>query len=179
MQKILVLGLGNDIMSDDAVGLCVVRQLRQRLGNDARFELRESTEMGLALLDYVSGFDEVVLVDAVQTGTSKPGTVQELEVSDLRPAHLISPHLIGVSEMLALGRAVGLPMPRRVKIYGIEVEDPLSVGTALTPNLQRAFPEIVERVLAGVLGLAAGQGSGTQAASARAAAEIGEADCHG
>lgn len=141
-------------MRDDAVGLHVVRQVRQRLPEGLCVEVRESTEMGLALLDYVTGFDELVIVDAVQTGTAQPGTVHVFDPADFKPARLVSPHLVGVSEMLALGQAIGLAMPQRVTIYGIEVADLFTVDTRLTADLQRALPAIVERVTAGVLDLA-------------------------
>lgn len=154
-KKILVLGLGNDIMRDDAVGLHVVRQVRQRLPDNSCIDVRESTEMGLALLDHVTGFDELVIVDAVQTGTAQPGTVHVFDPTDLKPARLVSPHLAGVSEMLAFGNALGLQMPRRVTIYGIEVEDPFTVDTELTRRLQCALPGIVARVTSALLDLEA------------------------
>ncbi|MDW7979372.1 MAG: hydrogenase maturation protease [Verrucomicrobiales bacterium] len=159
-RKVLVLGLGNDIMRDDAVGLHVTRELRQRLPKSPGIEVRESLEMGLALLDHVAGFDELVIIDAVQTGRAQPGTVHVLDGAALGPARFVSPHLLGVGEMLALGRAIGLAMPQRVIIYGIEVDDPFTVDTQLTPQLQSALPRIVEQVMAGVLGLIAAHGHG-------------------
>lgn len=140
-------------MRDDAIGLHVARHVRDRLPKETCIEVRESTEMGLALLDHVAGFDELVIVDAVQTGKAQPGTVHVLDVTALKPARLVSPHLVGVSEMLAFGEAIGLPMPQRVTIFGIEVEDPFTVDTQLTASLQHALPGIVERVLLGVLEL--------------------------
>jgi len=154
-KKILVLGLGNDIMRDDAVGLHVVRQVRQRLPDNSCIEVRESTEMGLALLDHVTGFDDLVIVDAVQTGAAQPGTVHVFAPTDLKPARLVSPHLVGVGEMLAFGNALGLDMPRRVVIYGIEVEDPFTVDTELSRRLQCALPEIIEHVTSALLKLQA------------------------
>jgi hypothetical protein len=38
-------------------------------------------------------------------------------------------------------------MPERVKIFAIEVEDPFTLGTQMTPALQAAVPPAVERVL--------------------------------
>jgi len=58
-----------------------------------------------------------------------------------------------VSETLALGRQLGLAMPERVKIFAIEVEDPFTVGTALTPTLQAALPSLVGRIRAALQGL--------------------------
>lgn len=67
-DRILVLGLGNDILTDDAVGLLVARAVAERLRDRPQIAVRETTEMGLALLDEIADFDALILVDAVQTG---------------------------------------------------------------------------------------------------------------
>lgn len=144
-RPVLLLGLGNDILTDDAVGLLVARQLRRELGHHPAIEVRETTEMGLALLDFMTGYDAVVLVDAIQTGQAPPGFLHELEPTGLTRLTGRTPHFLGVGETLALGSELGLPMPRRVKILAVEVADPYTLGTALTPALQTALPEAVNR----------------------------------
>lgn len=144
-RPILLLGLGNDILSDDALGLLVARQLRRELGNHPVIEVRETTEMGLALLDFLTGCDAAVLVDAIQTGQAPPGFFHELEPAGLTRFTGRPPHFLGVGETLAFGRALGLPMPRRVKILAVEVADPFTLGTAMTPALQAALPAAVSR----------------------------------
>ncbi len=146
-KRILVLGLGNDILSDDAVGLNVVRQVRQRLGDSDRIVVQETSEMGLSLLDYAVGFDDLVLVDAVQTGQAAPGFLHELDGDELKVLPAMSPHFLGIGEVLALGRQLGLSVPGRVRIFAVEVADPFSIGTQLTPALRQAIPAIVERVI--------------------------------
>jgi hypothetical protein len=44
-------------------------------------------------------------------------------------------------------------MPEQVSIFAIEVEDPFTLGTALTPALQAALPGIVARIRAAVQSL--------------------------
>ena len=39
-------------------------------------------------------------------------------------------------------------MPEQVRIFAIEVEDPFTLGTALTPTLQAALPGLVARIRA-------------------------------
>lgn len=146
--NLLLLGLGNDILTDDAVGLHVVRRLQRRLAGHPGIDLRETTEMGLALLDYITGYSAVVIVDSIQTGREAPGFVHELESAALSQLTGRTPHFLGVSETLALGRQLGLPMPERVTIFAIEVEDPFTLGTALRPALAAALPGIVDRIAA-------------------------------
>src|SRR5664279_3628712 len=145
-RPLLLLGLGNDILTDDAVGLFVVRELRPRLAAHPFIDIRETTEMGVALLDFITGYRTVVIVDSIQTGKAPPGFLHELDASALNQLTGRTPHFVGVSETLALGRQLGLAMPEQVKIFAIEVEDPFTLGTALTPALQAALPGIVTRI---------------------------------
>jgi hydrogenase maturation protease len=145
--KILVLGFGNDILTDDAIGLHVVREVRERLAGFEQVDVEETSEMGLALLDFIVGYKALVLVDAIQTGNAPPGHVHEVSEESLGALHRSSPHFLGVGETLALGRQLGLEMPSRIKVLAIEVADPFTMGTEMTPPLQAALGPAVERVL--------------------------------
>lgn len=146
--NVLVLGLGNDILTDDAVGLSVVREVRIRLADEPDIAVRGTTEMGLTLLDQIEGCAGLVLVDAVQTGNAAPGHVHEIGPDELPQVTATSPHFLGVGETLALGRSLGLAMPRHVRIFAIEVADPFTLGTHLTPAVERAVSAAAERVVA-------------------------------
>lgn len=147
-DKILLLGLGNDILTDDAVGLNVVRQLREELAAEAGLDVRETMEMGLALLDVVVGYRAVVIVDSMQTGQAPPGTMHEVDAAGLKQLTGRTPHFLGVGETLALGRHLGLPMPEEVRIIAVEVADPFTLGTSMTEALQAALPNVRARVRA-------------------------------
>ncbi len=147
-NKVLLLGLGNDILTDDAVGLNIARQVRDRLASCEIVDVCETSEMGLSLLDYIVGYRDLVLVDAVRTGQAPPGFLHEIEGDDLKVLPTLSPHFLGVGEMLALGRELRMAVPKRVKILAVEVQDPFTMGTQMTPALQGAMPALVERVLA-------------------------------
>jgi hydrogenase maturation protease len=151
--RVLLLGLGNDILTDDAIGLHVANALKNELVDIPTVDVRETTEMGLALLDFITGYHLVVIVDSIQTGQQPPGFLHELDALALQQLTGRTPHFVGVSETLALGRQLGLGMPEQVKIFAIEVEDPFTVGTALTPALQEALPAIVTRISAAVRSL--------------------------
>lgn len=144
--RVLLLGLGNDILTDDAIGLRVVAALRERVRDKQHVTAVETSEMGLSLLDFMVGFDQLVLVDAVQTSQARPGFIHEISAEDLSSLPAISPHFLGLGEVLALGRQLGLSLPREVKIFAIEVADPFTVGTELSPELKAALPHIIHRV---------------------------------
>ena len=148
--RTLVLGLGNDILTDDAVGLLVVRQLQTQLAGRPGVDIQETTEMGLALLDFFTGYSRVILVDSIQTGQAPPGSVHELDAASLKQLTGRTPHFLGVGETLSLGRDLGLPMPDTVTIFAIEVADPFTVSTRMTLPVEDALLQIVERIKAAI-----------------------------
>jgi hydrogenase maturation protease len=148
ISRVLVLGLGNDILSDDAVGLHVAHGVLARLAGEPNIEVRATTEMGLTLLDEIAGREAVLLVDSVQTGRAPPGHIHEFGPGDLSQVITTSPHFLGVGETLALGSLLGLPMPREIRIFAIEVADPFTLGTDLTPAVKQAVAAAIDRVTA-------------------------------
>jgi hydrogenase maturation protease len=147
----LLLGLGNDLLRDDSIGLRVVRTLRPRLAGRADWSVVENGEGGLSLLDAWSGCDEICLVDAVRTGRRPVGWVHRWAGDDLPRLVRGSMHAMGVGEVLALGRLLGLPMPRWLTVLGIEVVDAETLDTDITAAMRSVLPLVVERVWAVVL----------------------------
>jgi hydrogenase maturation protease len=144
--KVLVLGVGNPILSDDGVGIHVARELKKR--RLPGVDVEELAASGLELLDVVRGYDKVVIIDAIQTKKGRPGDLHVLEEKDFeRSVHGSSPHGINIATALALGRKlVPNEMPREVVFFAVEAEDLVNVGERLTPELAKALPRIVEQV---------------------------------
>jgi len=140
----LVLGLGNDLLADDAVGVLAARDLSERLGSQA--EVVESSLSGLALLDLLIGYRRAIIIDAIHTSRASPGTITRLGREDLSRVLAPTPHYAGLPELFALARRLELEFPEDLVIFAVEVEDPLTVGGPMTPAVRRALPELVEQV---------------------------------
>jgi hydrogenase maturation protease len=146
-NKVLILGLGNDLLTDDAVGLHVARAAGARLAGERGVVVRETMEMGLALLDEIVGFDGLVLVDSIQTGQAPVGHIHEFNMAALAGRRISTPHFLGVAETLALGRRLGLAMPGNVWIIAIEVADPFTLATQMTSGVEHAVDAAAGRVI--------------------------------
>lgn len=144
--RVLVLGLGNDILTDDAVGLHVARAVSRRLEGERDIEVKATTEMGLALLDEIAGRSAVVLVDSVQSGNAPAGFIHEIDATALACLNSRAPHMLGIGETLALGRILGLDMPCEVRAFAVEAADSFSLGTDLTAAVRDAVPAAAGRV---------------------------------
>jgi hydrogenase maturation protease len=143
-MKIVVIGLGNDIRSDDGVGIWGARALAGVLGDKA--EVHESETGGIALLDFLVNADRAILLDSVLTEGGTPGEVFELPVGDLPVPKALCVHYCGIPEALGLGRKLGYRMPEEVKIFAVEVKDPFTIKECMTEAVQAAIPELVRAV---------------------------------
>ena len=160
-MRTLVLGLGNPILTDDGVGIHVVRAVASRCspGNDLAFAeasvgndlaFAEASVGGLRLLDLLVGYERVILVDAIQTRGSQPGEIHRLGLRQL-PAclHSGSTHDLSLPAALELGRRLGMKLPRDedLTILAVEVEDVLSFGESCTPAVAKAILPAAEATL--------------------------------
>ncbi len=152
-MRVLVLGVGNPILSDDGVGIHVARALKERTLQDVTVE--ELAASGLELLDVVLDFDKVIIIDAIQTKDGVPGQIHVLEEKDFeRSVHGSSPHGVNIATALALGRKVAPErMPRSVVFIAVEAEDLINVKEQLTPKVQAVLPKVIKMVEDEIMGL--------------------------
>ncbi len=132
----LVIGVGNDFRQDDAVGLRVVRQLRERCGD--RLRVAEVSGDVTALMELWSTAEHVVIVDACAAG-EQAGRIrhwQGAEVAHAVPNLRGSTHHLGVADVIALSRSLDRT-PQSLSVYGIEGKD-FSYGTDLSPEVAAA-----------------------------------------
>lgn len=138
-MRTLILGLGNEVLRDDRVGLVAARRVAELAGG--RADLAEACVATIDLLSLMAGYERVIVVDAYLSPTDPPGTALRATPDDL-PAGFgyRSFHTLPFREMLDLGRRLGLPVPREVVIHGLSVADPATFGETLTPAVEAAWP---------------------------------------
>lgn len=142
-MKPLVLGLGNELLGDDAIGILAARRVAETYARDA--DVVESGLHGLALIDVLAGHDRAIIIDAIQTGRHPPGTVIELSLDDLKPTPNPSPHYTGLPEMTAIARGLDVTFPDEVRILAVEISDAATVGGTPNSAVMAAIDELVGR----------------------------------
>ncbi len=140
-NRTVVLALGNDLLGDDAVGFHAARQLCSE--SIEGVDVVETGEAGLALLDYLEGYDRAVILDAIATGRCEPGTILSWHRKDFKDIVSPSPHFSGLPEMLHLAERVGMHFPRELRVLAMEVDNPTVFRESLTPRAQAALPAFV------------------------------------
>jgi hydrogenase maturation protease len=150
-MKTRIIGLGNSILTDDGVGIYTVREVSRRLSEGDRnpeVDVIETEVAGFALMEIMAGWERIILVDSIQFGGLLPGSVIRISPDDLHTSLRIrSIHEIDLPTVLELGRRLGLEMPTAITIFGIQAEDPYTLGERLTESVTIGMKEAVERVL--------------------------------
>ncbi len=142
-EGILVLGLGNPVMTDDGVGLAALERLRASHDLAPGVELADGGTWGMRLLPMIEDHDSVLFLDAISTG-APPGTLVRLE-GDGIPRGLgtgkISPHQVDLQDVLAAASLRGR-VPRRMVALGLQ-PGRVEMGVGLTPAVEAALDALV------------------------------------
>jgi hydrogenase maturation protease len=144
--RIAVIGIGNVLAGDDAVGPHVVRVLEARYALPEGVQVIDAGTPGYDLTAFLVGVDAVVLVDAVKA-KGAPGEVRTFDGPELlkkAPIQAMSPHEPGVREALLNAQFMGV-MPGVVRLVGV-VPGATETGISLSPAVRAAVGEAVEAV---------------------------------
>ena len=144
--KTLVLGVGNKLMSDEGVGVHVIERFAERYILPGEVQVLDGGTLGLDLLFYLEGIENLLLVDAAETGR-EAGTMIRLEGEQV-PAFMsmkISPHQMGVPDMLAAARMKDI-YPERIVMWGIQPER-IKLDLELSPLLASKVDPLVEKLV--------------------------------
>lgn len=144
---VTLLVLGNPLLGDDGLAARALEALEARFALPPALAVVEGGTGGLDLLPAVEDARRLLVVDAIEAGRA-PGALVELE-GEAIPAHLgaaLSPHQVGLSQVLALARIRGR-LPERVRALGLQ-PGRLREGLGLSPAVEAALPLLVETLAA-------------------------------
>ena len=139
-----LLGLGNEILADDAFGILAAREVARRF--QGQIEVVQSSSAGYALMAHLLGARRLLVVDTIVTGRARPGAISVFTADRVQPAPGGSPHFLGLFEVLAVGRKLHLDVPKEIIVIAVEASDCITVGGPIHPDVQSAIPEVVELV---------------------------------
>jgi len=149
-MRIVVIGVGQTLRGDDAVGVVAVQSWQAQYpqtANHPEVQVEISELPGLDLLELLSGAEKALIVDAVQSGKS-PGEIHimdELGISAFDPG-TGSAHGWGVAETIQLGHKLGrADLPRNIKIMGIAAQQ-FEIGSLLSPGVTENLPNIIDEI---------------------------------
>ena len=168
-MKTLVIGLGNPILGDDGVGWKVAEEVRKRLadskwqiadGSDPSAAGRQSPAIevdcaslgGLSLMERLTGYNRVILIDAIFTGQKPIGSITTFPLSTLpdpTAGHTASAHDTSLRTALHVGHKMSVPLPADddITVVAIEAQNVYDFSQELSQPVAAALPMAVEAVL--------------------------------
>ena len=146
--RILVIGCGNVLRGDDAVGPELVRRLRLH-GLPPDTECVDGGTGGIDVAFRMRGVAEVILIDACSSG-SEPGTLFEVSgdaLADLPPPRGFHSHALRWDHALAWARAVVTECcPTGVTAFLVEKAS-CEIGAGLSPAVDHAVDRLVDHLV--------------------------------
>lgn len=136
--RYLVLALGNDLLGDDAVALHLARRLRGALPDQV--DVVETAETGLALLDFLVGYDYVFILDAIEMDQPDGKLRLIMDAYSTTPSG-VGVHFLGIPDVLRLQRALQLDAPAKVMLVGIPIAPQSELREGLSDAVARQMPE--------------------------------------
>ena len=145
-NSIVVLGVGNILLTDEGLGVHVVKELKENYNFTPEISLIDGGTMGMELLTYMRAMKRILLIDAINGGEA-PGTVYEFPHRELEQyfTEHISVHEVGMQDILRIRAIQENPLEDAI-VIGVEPES-LEIGFEPSAPVQAVLPEVKERVL--------------------------------
>jgi len=144
---IAVVGLGNVLIGDDALGPTVVQTLAAAYEVEPNVQVLDLGTPGLDLVPHISGADALIVVDTVRAA-GDPGTVRQYRKEQLlatAPAQRVAGHDPGLKDTLLTLDLHGHG-PVDVLLVGV-IPQSVETRVGLTPAVRAAVPEALQAVL--------------------------------
>lgn len=141
-RRIVVLGVGNLLLSDDGLGVHAVRRLLENPPDGV--EIYDAGTMALAALDLADGAERLLMIDAIQAN-QPPGTM-------MRCNGFTAKNEPGMPSIHAMGLTTALQLvpeerrPREFTVIGAEPES-LDYGMELSDTLKNRLPDLLNETL--------------------------------
>jgi hydrogenase maturation protease len=147
-MRVVVLGVGNILMSDEGVGVYAVTELANRFDVPDTVEIIDGGTSGMDCLDRIADADLLLIADCMRSPGKQPGDITRIADEEINAwfKTRISPHQVGLSDVLAACVFQGIA-PKKVVLVGVQ---PQSFETAmeLTPAVAAVLPALIERLIA-------------------------------
>ena len=144
-KKIIVLGVGNELLSDEGIGVHVIKALQKENSLPPDVEVMEGGTDGFGLINIITETDRLIVIDSIKGG-SEPGTLYKFDIEDA-PAtpdlFKTSVHQIGILEVINLSSLIG--KTPKTTVIGVEPKT-ISRGMELSEPVKAKIPRVIELI---------------------------------
>ena len=145
-MKTLVLGLGNEMLTDDGIGIKLAKNLEEiHASKDVVYQ--SSAIGGMELIELIRDYDKLIVIDATKTGERQPGEVFHMTLPDFEETlHLSSFHDMSFQTMLKFSKQLGIEVPEQIDIIGIEIKEDLTFSNDYSHQIAGKYHQVFEKV---------------------------------
>jgi hydrogenase maturation protease len=100
-------------------------------------------------MEHLIGYDQAIIIDAVQTGNGRPGQLYDLHLDDLpnfSAGHITAAHDTSLQTALKVGQKMGASLPLEIRVVGIEAERVYDFSETLSSEVAASIPHAVQMV---------------------------------
>ncbi|MDO2948333.1 HyaD/HybD family hydrogenase maturation endopeptidase [Aeromonas simiae] len=161
-SPVLVLGIGNLLLSDEAVGVRAIEALAERYELPPGVDLLDGGTCGMELIGDMAGREHLIVADAVLTGAA-PGSVVILRDGEV-PAlfgRKISPHQLGLADVLSALHLTS-EFPTRLTLVGVvphSVAPAIGLSEVVAGSLDTAVAQLVAALAESGIGVTPREGN--------------------
>jgi hydrogenase maturation protease len=149
----LILGIGNDILTDDGIGPKIVQKLHNEF-KGRNITLLTTATGGLELLELIKDYKKVIIIDAIRTEGGTPGTIYYLTPSNFKETlHISSFHDVSFHTALKLADKLDIPVPEKIDIIAIEILEDLTFSSEFSKPIAHRFNKIFQEVKDSILNI--------------------------
>jgi len=150
-MKTAILGFGNPVRSDDAIGVEVIKSLEKHLTNDEDVTLFDMGTSAFEVLFKLKGHDKIIMVDAVINSGHEVGSVFKVPAMELASEPEEDPmvflHSMKWDQALSYARKIMREeFPTDIEVYLIAVED-TRLEIQLSDSVKEAGERVVQKIL--------------------------------
>jgi hydrogenase maturation protease len=144
---VLILGIGNTLLSDEGIGVHLVQRLQHQVGEVPGIECLDGGTLSFTLAEPIARADVLIVVDAARMG-ERPGTLKifhDQEMDRYLQGNRASVHEVSLGDLLDIAR-LSDTLPARRCLVGIEPEKldwGESLSEAVAPAVETGINEIV------------------------------------
>jgi hydrogenase maturation protease len=142
--KKLLLALGSDILMDDALSIILAKDLQQSFPD---FTLEILPVCGIGIIELISGYDLVVIIDTLISADAKPGEIILFpSLQSARTLHLQNPHDVDFFTSIRLAEVTGYRIPEKIVVLGVCIKQQLVASLAPSPWIRKKYNQMIEQI---------------------------------
>ena len=150
MSKILVLGIGNILQSDDGIGVHIINHiLESGMEIPADVELIDGGTAGFDLLSIMTGREKIIIVDALRADDT-PGSIYRFTPEHAAGSFItFSLHEVGIMKVIRTLSLLG--EDPKIEFIGIVPEDISTLKIGISPEVEKSIPMAVDQIFNAVI----------------------------